>query len=1158
MLKVAAEAAVEHIHEREAYRQARQSTSNVDVPSDQPESISGRRVSFPTGGSARISLIGISSPSQSTIRTRTPKATPRKAPENTSDMDLSSSSEEDDVGKDGNYSLPAGQKVKVKVKPHGVISPKGEEAVRAPQKVTEHLPAPITNSNSNGTASKSNSKQSEISKPESAKHQPTSSTHPTSEPPLASKKRHFLAHFIDPENWIGDMPSWAAPLAARISDSKSLGPSLGPSSTSVPEALSHRPVDSPSSTELSIPESASGAAVVSGSTPGPPPTPTVPTLPPTPPWEIPTTRISSTTSSRHEPSTTADDPQRPEVDGCAPLRGTSVPLQGAIISELGSSAPLPSSPLVTGSRMDEFSVFDSTPQQSLEVEMENPTSTRRVDTLLQVGVGAQRHVTLPVGGAEDTTTPHMDPKSNQERNLEDTTITLSPPSTIMTGIRESLESSISISAQTPPVIGPTPTLTTNYHILDEAGFAPNPSSAAKAPTLLPGLIADRDSRSPIANGMEPPFPFPSPSNPSAFGTPPSETLKFSLPLTRAPTSYARPLQHVPTLRDWIAQGTLAELPTGTGGEILPAPQPSTQGRATVSRVAGSSESAPTDSSGVGTQAQEQVVNAQPGVGSRPITVDAQDALPSSLWRSLDGRRDRSTSLSEFVPPAVSAPQLGTSAPLDPIEDGMTVDEIPVQSTLARPSISIDQLLEATGSKSTHTIQLIRHLLQFLRVSAQERPTSGTVIDMVEIATAYTSSALLSRPLPCLVGNGAVPANETLILLAKVSEALLKDFGPYRGSDLTSRIDSLDQLLAEEIVNIQGLVPDEHHMRVILPHSRILVEKEVSAVSYTSLSQDIQPGDLETRPPAPSSSVSERSMDVPRSMGVNLSPDATMVDLSSLASFSNAPDLSKYLKEEPSPNSHKASVPAASTIMTSMMRNMADLLECASGSTSSRKGKEREFDRPHISHMTEASASYDSPVVSALLDEFRSMKDELRQSQQRSREEISAIKHELRLKEHKGRTELDAMRQRHQEELETLRYTIHLMERDKEQASDAGDDTRIPALDILDLRRRITSLEGQTRSGIMTPERSLSGAPVPGMDVTFIRRSNHPLGHLLDYDDSFASGSSHFPLSSGPNNSTPKPGNSIQLPFTGMDVDETIPLPIKSQRKFSAVHRPTSG
>ncbi|KAF8886695.1 hypothetical protein CPB84DRAFT_1538067 [Gymnopilus junonius] len=282
-------------------------------------------------------------------------------------------------------------------------------------------------------------------------------------------------------------------------------------------------------------------------------------------------------------------------------------------------------------------------------------------------------------------------------------------------------------------------------------------------------------------------------------------------------------------------------------------------------------------------------------------------------------------------------------------------------------------------------------------------------------------------------------------------------------------------------------------------------------------------------------------------------------------------------------------PAAKAMM-SIMRNIADLIEYsaqddspATPTTTSAKGKGREVSIDRDVDISTAVQRYSgSPVVDAIVSEFRAMKEELRISQQKTREELDAIRalhrsgtepleNEVRSKaknevgDESAHDEIEELKRRHQEEVEQLRETIRKMKKDKERARDALEDGRIPALELLELRRRISSLESRSRLDAETPGPTpgppANASPTPThmseSSATQQRHTSyHPLGHLLTHDldeaRSLASPVSGRPYvrEASTNPGTPlSGGNSFSYRHTdGMDVEDAIPLPIKSQRK----------
>ncbi len=131
----------------------------------------------------------------------------------------------------------------------------------------------------------------------------------------------------------------------------------------------------------------------------------------------------------------------------------------------------------------------------------------------------------------------------------------------------------------------------------------------------------------------------------------------------------------------------------------------------------------------------------------------------------------------------------------------------------------------------------------------------------------------------------------------------------------------------------------------------------------------------------------------------LSSDATMIDLalqqpmdsgSSEAPKPSTSDIS-FSPVTLLSDVSRRSEPVAK-IMMAIMRNMADLLECSTQNDAfsrSTKGKEREVESEE-SRLRSSDEYADSPIVSTIINEFRSMKEELRHTEQWSREELRAM------------------------------------------------------------------------------------------------------------------------------------------------------------------------
>lgn len=237
--------------------------------------------------------------------------------------------------------------------------------------------------------------------------------------------------------------------------------------------------------------------------------------------------------------------------------------------------------------------------------------------------------------------------------------------------------------------------------------------------------------------------------------------------------------------------------------------------------------------------------------------------------------------------------------------------------------------------------------------------------------------------------------------------------------------------------------------------------------------------------------------------------------------------------------------SSNNIMSAVMRNLTDILQHGN----SRPGSE--------------GVAYQSPIVRVLVDEVRSMKEELRGSQQRGQEaidsltqlyrtdidslsqlyrsEVDSLKNDLRVREERYRRDMETMKQRYGHELDTVRVAVQEGERQMERVQED-----LP-ISLAEMNGRLALVEDRLRHRPFSP--SLTDFD-DRMDVSITRRY-HPLGHLLSQEDA---------------SSTQRPSSS-SIPSTPIhdsdrsqarDEDEVVPLPIKSQRKFQAIHRVTTG
>jgi hypothetical protein len=540
-------------------------------------------------------------------------------------------------------------------------------------------------------------------------------------------------------------------------------------------------------------------------------------------------------------------------------------------------------------------------------------------------------------------------------------------------------------------------------------------------------------------------------------------------------------------------------------------------------------------------------------------------------------------------------------------DQMDVDDThsPAEDGPSEPSVGQLVAQEGTRGKTLHTVLLLRDLLRFLRYPSGEVeqgiPTTSTIASTGHSGP-YPSVLEARARYASLEGEEPMTVDQRLDVLAHASVALAKVLYSFRGKELETRIDSLDRRLQQQFERLWK--PGDHPLKEPEPQARILDEKEVQTSEIPSSSQAIQTmEELKVvepiKPPPFMTSQGVQAMEEERILettGIQtepvlaseplptlpepetpirlLSPDTTMVDVSQPSPEVDVIVTSSKLVPSEEPERR----PPVSGAVASIMRSMADLLESASrdsfGVVRSAKGKEREVDMRDV-EMGEGYA--DSPILAALMNELKSMKDELRENQQRSREEIVAIrmlhrsevdtlKGQMEDKEHQGRQELEELQRRHGEELDQVRDTIQTLTNLKEKRESVEEGPRMPPIEILELSRRITTLESRSRTDSFAD----SNSPAPQSSPATIRASeppttihqlsnSHPLAHLMpsdpDESNSLPSPRTGRPLFTefsvskpGTPVSSDRPSNSTRH-LDGMDVEESIPLPIKTQRKM---------
>lgn len=212
-----------------------------------------------------------------------------------------------------------------------------------------------------------------------------------------------------------------------------------------------------------------------------------------------------------------------------------------------------------------------------------------------------------------------------------------------------------------------------------------------------------------------------------------------------------------------------------------------------------------------------------------------------------------------------------------------------------------------------------------------------------------------------------------------------------------------------------------------------------------------------------------------------------------------------------------------------------------------------------------------------------MKEEMRRSQQRSQSEVEsirlshfmeveALKDEIRTIESKGKQELEEVTRQYSQQIGELKSAIRLKaerERARDREKESGSE-KLPS-ELLEIRRRVASLEGRSRSDSISVDmvRSDSRASMTNGHFQESIISRHPLPHLsTDFEEQPYATAFRGPgqlmregSMSKPGTPAPSDGNlfSNRHPEV-MDLDESMPLPAKSQRKMHMMNflRPPMG
>ena len=186
-----------------------------------------------------------------------------------------------------------------------------------------------------------------------------------------------------------------------------------------------------------------------------------------------------------------------------------------------------------------------------------------------------------------------------------------------------------------------------------------------------------------------------------------------------------------------------------------------------------------------------------------------------------------------------------------------------------------------------------------------------------------------------------------------------------------------------------------------------------------------------------------------------------------------------------------------------------------------------------------------------------------------RTEVESLKNEIQ----KGKDELAAMKQRHKAEIDRLKSSVSSETKGKRKEESMDYDARTSALEFQELRRRISSLESRSSLALDATGAASHGSPVPATPSEFSSTrpapwQSHPLGHLMaqDYHGAPSPSPQPHPSRSFVRETSSKPGTplSADRPLfyarstDGMEIEENLPVPVKSQRKSFMFPRPPVG
>lgn len=511
------------------------------------------------------------------------------------------------------------------------------------------------------------------------------------------------------------------------------------------------------------------------------------------------------------------------------------------------------------------------------------------------------------------------------------------------------------------------------------------------------------------------------------------------------------------------------------------------------------------------------------------------------------------------------------SPLSPIGDlrnapltGVDMNLINLTGTASRSSSLTMSAFGQAGlpdphekTQKLHASLLVRDLLDFMRTSSWKRHHPHVQGERGPVVDPRTRHMVLD-------GDHAMSVDQRFVILKNSVLAIVNRFDGMKADQLEKEIADVDSKLkhifdetwtalnlpCREEWPFKRITRDTDVQAspvevVALPKAPVhdaSVQASIEPIRRLFESVSIQTGPAPSHPPTPL-------------LRPSVSPDATMVDLtSSNKSFKSV--------------ENDISVKVA---MASIMDMMQDFVE----NPKSNKGKEPED-------------SAESSLLATVMAEFKAMKEDLKKAQQMNREELQAInelhrnevkalREELRDREQQRKAELDALSSQHRVEVEALRGTIRTMEKERERLASSEDEaTRMQPQELLDLRRRISTLEALPRSPGFVSDHVMASPPLSAastvrseLPAAAPKMQAHPLSHLIaiDSEDAPMPFSPRTHMASVREASASKPGTPLSSERTSvsrrdsMDVadEPNIPMPVKTQRKpYMFAPRPSAG